>query len=313
MRSGAERRGSSAAAPPGSPPPSRARPCGPDAPPAPPPPAAGQPRARDTGDARAQPRPLFPWSKWKKRMGSSMSAATARRPVFDDKEDGELGRRAGALGRSLGQRGDPCLMRTLQALAAGPRRQDFLASRHRDHQGGKASRGVSVSEETRGWCLRCPRASRASACVLRVQWRRSGGLSRLRRPCGVRVHGQSGPGLAAAACFHFLFRFCVQAWSTLHLGCAAFAKEDACPTGGLGSLALGDLSLRMTVWRGSHMLNLCAQMCSGDGFAFVQRPALWKVPLRVSSQVLLQVKLLTQTAHWCLLSVHARQAPSENR
>nr|XP_060499015.1 serine/threonine-protein kinase 32C [Panthera onca] len=87
MRSGAERRGSSAAAPPGSPPPGRARPPGPDAPPVPPPPAAGQPRARDASDARAQPRPLFPWSKWKKRMGSSLSAATARRPVFDDKED----------------------------------------------------------------------------------------------------------------------------------------------------------------------------------------------------------------------------------
>ncbi|XP_032137937.1 serine/threonine-protein kinase 32C-like [Sapajus apella] len=89
MRSGAERRGSCAAAPPGSPPPGRARPSGPDAPPALQPPAAGQSRARDSGDARAQPRPLFPWSKWKKRMGSSMSAATARRPVFDDKEDGD--------------------------------------------------------------------------------------------------------------------------------------------------------------------------------------------------------------------------------
>ncbi|XP_058400296.1 serine/threonine-protein kinase 32C isoform X1 [Diceros bicornis minor] len=87
MRSGAERRGSSAAAPPGSPPPGRARPTGPDATPAPLPPAAGQPRARDSGDARVQPRPLFAWSKWRKRMGSSMSAATARRPVFDDKED----------------------------------------------------------------------------------------------------------------------------------------------------------------------------------------------------------------------------------
>nr|XP_039321292.1 serine/threonine-protein kinase 32C isoform X2 [Saimiri boliviensis boliviensis] len=87
MRSGAERRGSCAAAPPGSPPPGRARPSGSDAPPAPQPPAAGQSRARDSGDARAQPRPLFPWSKWKKRMGSSMSAATARRPVFDDKDD----------------------------------------------------------------------------------------------------------------------------------------------------------------------------------------------------------------------------------
>uniref|UniRef100_A0A2K5DV40 Serine/threonine-protein kinase 32C n=1 Tax=Aotus nancymaae TaxID=37293 RepID=A0A2K5DV40_AOTNA len=53
----------------------------------PPPRPRGQSRARDSGDARAQPRPLFPWSKWKKRMGSSMSAATARRPVFDDKED----------------------------------------------------------------------------------------------------------------------------------------------------------------------------------------------------------------------------------
>uniref|UniRef100_A0A2K6EXF1 non-specific serine/threonine protein kinase n=1 Tax=Propithecus coquereli TaxID=379532 RepID=A0A2K6EXF1_PROCO len=63
------------------------RPAGPEAPPALPPPAAGQPRARDAGDARTQPRPLFQWSKWKKRMGSSMSAATARRPVFDDKED----------------------------------------------------------------------------------------------------------------------------------------------------------------------------------------------------------------------------------
>ncbi|XP_039108365.1 serine/threonine-protein kinase 32C isoform X1 [Hyaena hyaena] len=87
MRSGAERRGSSAAAPPGSPPPGRARPAGADAAPAPPPPAAGQPRARDASDARAQPRPLFPWSKWRKRMGSSLSAAAARRPVFDDQED----------------------------------------------------------------------------------------------------------------------------------------------------------------------------------------------------------------------------------
>ncbi|KAM5271392.1 serine/threonine-protein kinase 32C isoform 1-T1 [Ctenodactylus gundi] len=88
MRSGAERRGSSAAAPPGSPPPGRARPAGPDAPPAPPPPAAGQPRARDAGDARAPPRPLFAWGKWKKRMSmSSLSASAARRPVFDDRED----------------------------------------------------------------------------------------------------------------------------------------------------------------------------------------------------------------------------------
>nr|XP_021527396.1 serine/threonine-protein kinase 32C isoform X1 [Aotus nancymaae] len=66
--------------------PRAARPSGSDAPP----PCSrprGQSRARDSGDARAQPRPLFPWSKWKKRMGSSMSAATARRPVFDDKED----------------------------------------------------------------------------------------------------------------------------------------------------------------------------------------------------------------------------------
>ncbi|MEJ1273694.1 serine/threonine kinase 32C [Cricetulus griseus] len=88
MRSGAERRGSSAAAPPGSPPPGRARPAGSDAPTALPPPAASQPRARDAGDARAQPRPLFQWSKWKKRMSmSSISAASTRRPVFDDKED----------------------------------------------------------------------------------------------------------------------------------------------------------------------------------------------------------------------------------
>nr|XP_025129743.1 serine/threonine-protein kinase 32C isoform X2 [Bubalus bubalis] len=90
MRSGAERRGSSAAAPPGSPPLGRGRLAGPDAPPAPPPPTSGQPRARDSSDARAQPRPLFQWSKWKKRMGSSMSAAAARRPVFDDKEDVSL-------------------------------------------------------------------------------------------------------------------------------------------------------------------------------------------------------------------------------
>lgn len=90
MRSGAERRGSSAAAPPGSPPPGRARPVGSDVSPALPPPASSQPRARDAGDARAQPRPLFQWSKWKKRMSmSSISAASARRPVFDDKEDGE--------------------------------------------------------------------------------------------------------------------------------------------------------------------------------------------------------------------------------
>lgn len=90
MRSGAERRGSSAAAPPASPPPGRARSTGPDATPALPPPASNQPRVRDAGDARAQPRPLFPWSKWKKRMSmSSISAATTRKPVFDDKEDGE--------------------------------------------------------------------------------------------------------------------------------------------------------------------------------------------------------------------------------
>ncbi|XP_021108912.1 serine/threonine-protein kinase 32C isoform X6 [Heterocephalus glaber] len=88
MRSGAERRGSSAAAPPASPPAGRARSSGPDASPALPPPVAGQPRVRDAGDARAQPRPLFPWSKWKKRMSmSSISAATTRKPVFDDKED----------------------------------------------------------------------------------------------------------------------------------------------------------------------------------------------------------------------------------
>ncbi|CAO2583724.1 Serine/threonine-protein kinase 32C [Lemmus lemmus] len=88
MRSGAERRGSSAAAPPGSPPPGRARPVGSDATPALQPPAASQPRGRDAGDARAQPRPLFQWSKWKKRMSmSSISAASTRRPVFDDKED----------------------------------------------------------------------------------------------------------------------------------------------------------------------------------------------------------------------------------
>uniref|UniRef100_A0A8C6N2K2 Serine/threonine-protein kinase 32C n=1 Tax=Mus spicilegus TaxID=10103 RepID=A0A8C6N2K2_MUSSI len=88
MRSGAERRGSSAAAPPSSPPPGRARPAGTDVSPALPPPAASQPRARDAGDARAQPRPLFQWSKWKKRMSmSSISSGSARRPVFDDKED----------------------------------------------------------------------------------------------------------------------------------------------------------------------------------------------------------------------------------
>ncbi|XP_075390462.1 serine/threonine-protein kinase 32C [Tenrec ecaudatus] len=68
MRSGAERRGSSPATVPGSPP-------------------AGAPRARDPGDARAQPRPLFPWSKWKKRMSMSSASAAARRPVFDEKED----------------------------------------------------------------------------------------------------------------------------------------------------------------------------------------------------------------------------------
>uniref|UniRef100_A0A8C5YEE3 Serine/threonine-protein kinase 32C n=2 Tax=Microcebus murinus TaxID=30608 RepID=A0A8C5YEE3_MICMU len=47
------------------------------------------PRGRRPGSDTAMPRtgPLFQWSKWKKRMGSSMSAATARRPVFDDKED----------------------------------------------------------------------------------------------------------------------------------------------------------------------------------------------------------------------------------
>ncbi|XP_037015082.2 serine/threonine-protein kinase 32C [Artibeus jamaicensis] len=87
MRSGAERRGSSASAPPGSPPSGLGRPAGPDATPALQPSATGQPRARDSGDARAQPRPLFAWSKWKKRMSSSMSGAPARRPVFDDKED----------------------------------------------------------------------------------------------------------------------------------------------------------------------------------------------------------------------------------
>lgn len=114
MRSGAERRGSCASAPPGSPPPGRARPAGPDAPLAPQPPAAGQPRARDGGDARAQPRPLFAWSKWKKRMSSSMSGAPARRPVFDDKEDGEFCRTAEAPGSSGDRVGTP------HSLAGGP-------------------------------------------------------------------------------------------------------------------------------------------------------------------------------------------------
>lgn len=165
MRSGAERRGSSAAAPPGSPPTGRARPAGPDAPPAPPPPAAGQPRARDTGDARAQPRPLFPWSKWKKRMGSSMSAATARRPVFDDKEDGENGRGgdSGPLaGTALGPAPSGDSARSRSGAAAG----GFLRVGAPRPPGGKASGASRFPRKlANGACdaharLPCPVAAR---------------------------------------------------------------------------------------------------------------------------------------------------------
>lgn len=165
MRSGAERRGSSASAPPGSPPPGRARPAGPDTPLALQPSGAGQTRARDSGDGRAQPRPLFAWSKWKKRMGSSMSAATARRPVFDDREDGEFGR------------------------APGPRRRSGDSVRTPRPRGGRPSPGGSVSEETRAPFPRRPRVPRA----------------RLRPPCPVAACPQSdGSGFSAtlpdAAC-----------------------------------------------------------------------------------------------------------------
>ncbi|KAL0616892.1 Serine/threonine-protein kinase 32C [Plecturocebus cupreus] len=163
MRSGAERRGSCAAAPPGSPPPGRARPSGSDAPPALQPPAVGQSRARDSGDARAQPRPLFAWSKWKKRMGSSMSAATARRPVFDDKEDGECGRgegvgawRCGGGGRGgaafprgvhpVGRRpGAPRLPEQLHASPRRPPRPPFPVALPRAEQAGRGARGARVS------------------------------------------------------------------------------------------------------------------------------------------------------------------------
>lgn len=41
------------------------------------------------GDANSPPPPMFHWSKWKKRMGASTSSSSSKRPVFDEKEDGE--------------------------------------------------------------------------------------------------------------------------------------------------------------------------------------------------------------------------------
>lgn len=168
MRSGAERRGSGASAPPGSPPPGRARP---DAPLAPQPPAAGQPRARDAGDARAQPRPLFAWSKWKKRMGSSMSAATARRPVFDDKEDGERGSMAGT--RPLP--GTAWGSRALSPGGCGG------GTSPRSHTGAAGWEGVLERLGARGnsqTVQTVPTRAQGAARVLHVQGRRVPGHSR---------------------------------------------------------------------------------------------------------------------------------------
>lgn len=186
MRSGAERRGSSAAAPPGSPPTGRARPAGPDAPPALPPPAAGQPRARDAGDARAQPRPLFPWSKWKKRMGSSMSAATARRPVFDDKEDGECGRAA----RFRAAPGDSAVA----PPPGDPTRflRDLLASGHRGPLGRRLGESRFVGTPADAACGGHARAGRPPASPVS----RGGAADEACSgwPCWVRVRSWGGFG-----------------------------------------------------------------------------------------------------------------------
>ena len=134
-------------------------------------------------------------------------------------------------------------------------------------------------------------------------------------PFGERVRGRSGPGVShvlwrrLCGCFQFPFRGAVQAWSALHLYCAAFAKgERPAPQVARGPWPW-ELCL-VTAWRGRPVPGLCTRVCSGgDGFAFGQRPALWELPLRVSSQVPLQVQLLTQGTY--LLSGHAEAAPVE--
>lgn len=174
--------------------------------------------------------------------------------------------------------------------------------------GGEASRGVSVSEETRGWCLRSPRASGAPSCLLRVQRRRSGG-SGLRPALRGEGPWSEGSGLSRPlwrGLHVFIFLLGVVRRLGLLCPCGVPLLRRKMPAPQVwGSLAPGALALRLTGWCGPHMPNLWAQTCGGEGFAFVRRPALWELPLRVSFQVLLQVKLLTPTTHPYLLSGHA--------
>lgn len=286
MRSGAERRGSSASAPPGSPPSGRARPAGPDAPLALQPPAAGQPRARDSGDARAQPRPLFAWSKWKKRMGSSVSAATARRPVFDDKEDGESGPTEGTLGRSREQHRDPirCRKGVRGPLAVGfprvrtphPARWEGVLGRLGFRGNSQTVPAVPVRVQGARLYLLCP----VTVCL----WLHSSGL----RPT------------PKAVCFHFLFRGSVRL-GLLPCTCAVptLREKTPRPTGGTGRPSLSVSRVTATWPPRAQALH----SCGGDGLAFVQRPALGKL---VCLQFLLQVKLPTQrtgvaTQRWVLV------------
>lgn len=152
-----------------------------------------------------------------------MSAATARRPVFDDKEDGENGRAAGPLGCSPGQRWDPRRVGTPCALTRGPRSGDFRwegvgASRFPRNSlpvpaVPRAPRAPAAPESSGG------AAGRAGRLALRREGRRSERLG-LRR---------EAPALARAR-FPFSFAArCAGSVFTPHRSVLSFLREMPAP------------------------------------------------------------------------------------
>lgn len=184
---------------------------------------------------------------------------------------------AGAPGPLRGQRGGR-RRSPRGAAAAGLPRPD--AATRRGGGGGRpgASRfprklagGACGAHARRGSRLRPP-------CPAAAQRAGVGGGP----PCGVRVRGRSGPALAA------------------HRGrgrlrsCSCRGARPVCSA---PPRARFRREMRAHRWPGprpgsSRSAEQCvvvparAQMCGGDGFASVQRPALWGLPLRTSSRVL---------------------------
>lgn len=157
-------------------------------------------------------------------------------------------------------------------------REGFRASGHQGSRGGKTFRGVSVSEETRGRRLRCPRASPVS---------------------GSGAAGGAGPPAAGSedrwtplqpgrcVC---VFLYC----AVRALGCPS--APEGCPvrqgrhptTGGAGARP-SEFSEPATAQRGSGRAHLCTQMCGG-GLPLCEKLPFWEL---VCPEFPLQVRLVT--------------------